>query len=274
MKITLILPDLHLRWRHADKIIKHVGISDEDEIIFLGDFFDDFGDDPNSIGEMCDWLEDSATKPNRIHLFGNHDLHYAFAHNQFPCSGYAQWKYFLIHDRFEGLKIWDKFKYYHVLDGKWLLTHAGLHQNWVPKEIAELHVDRPKFLKALTAYLDQEIVKGHRDESWMFHAGHSRGGFQPVGGISWCDYTCEFHPVKGLNQMLGHTPQRQAAVWTYLKGNSKPTRHPINAPWKPTPSDYDDVQRSYNICLDVHGNMHWAVWQNEDLTFGNYREDL
>jgi len=241
----------------------------------LGDFFDDFGDDPNSIGEMCDWLEDSVTKPNRIHLFGNHDLHYAFAHKRFPCSGYAQWKYFLIHDSFEGKSIWDKFKYYHVLDGKWLLTHAGLHKRWVPKEIAALHVDRPKFLASLAEYLDQEIIKGHRGESWIFGPGLSRGGFQPVGGISWCDYTCEFYPVKGLNQICGHTPQsNQTAVWTYLKGTSRPTHHPINAPWAPNPKDYDDVQRSYNICLDVWQNTHWAVWDGTTLGFGNMLNSL
>lgn len=265
---------MHLRWQHADKIIKHVGVADDDEIIFLGDFFDDFGDNPNSIGEMCDWLANSVTKPNRIHLFGNHDLHYAFENKRFPCSGYAQWKHFLIRDRFEGLKLWDKFKYYHVLDNKWLLTHAGLHKRWLPKEIADLHINRREFFDKLKSFLDQEIVKGHRGESWIFHAGSSRGGFQPVGGISWCDYVCEFYPITGLNQICGHTPQNGVAYWTHRKGNSKVTRHPISETWSPKPEDFNDVQRSYNICLDVWANTHWAVWNGETLTFGNMREDM
>ena len=268
MKKTLIIPDLHLRWQQAQKIIDTVK---HDEIIFLGDFFDDFGDDPNSIGEMADWLEDSVRKPNRIHLFGNHDIHYAFADEHLQCSGYKQWKHFIIHDRYEKKDIWDKFKYYHILDDKWFLAHGGLHEHWVPKEILAFNQDRPKFLRELQAYLDAEIIKSHREGSWVLHAGGARGGALPFGGLTWCDFEREFVPVKGLNQIVGHTPQAgYTAKWLQLY-NGKLSYHPIDL-WYP--KILEGVHRSVNVDLDVYKNTTWAVWDGEKLSFGNWIDNM
>lgn len=271
MKITLIIPDLHLRWQQAQKIIASVKT---DQIIFLGDFFDDFGDNPEMIGEMCDWLEAEVKKPNRTFLWGNHDVHYARAESHLQCSGYEQWKYFLIRDRFENTKVWDAFKFFHILDGTWLLTHGGLHKFHLPENIANLHTDRPTFLKAVEQYLEEESRKAFRRESWMTQAGFSRGGGQRVGGLTWCDFEREFFPIKGLNQIVGHTPQGLGfAKWCYLKGNSSVTYHPVGA-LTPKPEDYHDVQRSYNINLDVYRNTHWAVWDGKQLRVFNYQDDL
>jgi hypothetical protein len=268
MGTTLILPDLHLRWAQAQKIIDNVP---HDEVIFLGDFFDDFGDDPQQVGEMCDWLEAAVKRKNWRFIYGNHDLHYAYAYRHLKCSGYADWKYFIIHDRFDGRKIWDRFEWYVVLDGKWLLTHAGLHESNVPKDIAKLHTDRPKFLKELSSYLDAQARLGLQGHSWCLNAGSSRGGHQAVGGIIWCDFNDEFYPVKGLNQIFGHTPQGQGARWCCQKGKSKPSLHPIEL-WKPNQKGFNDVEQSFNVDLDVWKNTHWAVWDGEELTFGNYNK--
>lgn len=270
-KITLIIPDLHLRWQQAQKIIDSVKA---DQIIFLGDFFDDFNDDPTSIGEMADWLENSVRQPNRIHLYGNHDVHYAYSARHLQCSGYADWKYFAIRDRIDHKHVWDQFKWFHILDGKWLLSHGGLHKFHLPAKIANLHADRPKFMRELEAYLTAESRKAFRDGSWFTHAGYSRGGSQRVGGLTWCDFEREFFPVKGLNQIVGHTPQGLGVPkWCYLKGNSQVIYHPYGE-WTPNPKDYNDVQRSYNIDLDVWKNTHWAIWDGEQLRVFNYQEDL
>ena len=145
-KITLIIPDLHLKWKQAEKIIASVGA---DEIILLGDYFDDFNDDPASVKETCEWLEASVAKPNRIHLFGNHDQHYAYPYRSFQCSGYAQWKYFIIHDSINP-KLWDKVKWFHFLDNRWLLCHGGLHELNVPPNITKFRTNRTKFVAELT----------------------------------------------------------------------------------------------------------------------------
>lgn len=268
--LVLIIPDLHLRHKQAEKIISHVKPG---EIIFIGDYFDSFVEDPNAIRATAEWFTWSIHQPNRIMVTGNHEMSYAFASRWFICSGYAQWKDFIINDIVER-KDWDKLKYYYILDGKWLLSHGGLHKFHLPDNIAKLHTDRPLFLQKIQEYLDTEIIKGHRNESWIFRAGYSRGGDHKVGGITWCDFDREFYPIKGLNQLFGHTPQDLGfAKWCYLKGNSHVTYHPINL-WMPKPEDYDNVQRSYNIDLDVHGNMHWAIWNGKSLSFGNYQDNF
>jgi hypothetical protein len=273
-KRVLILPDIHLKWKIADKIIWNVGA---DEIIFLGDYFDDFGDNVQMVKETCDWLEYSVNQPNHIHLFGNHDLHYAFANRYFTCSGYTDWKYFAIRDKLDGKKVWDKLKYYHILDNKWLLTHAGLHNLNVPAVISDLHNDREKFYSQLTKYLDEEIRKGHRNQSWIFHAGHARGGNQRVGGITWCDFNQEFYPVRGLNQILGHSPQQfGSAMWNVLDNESDTsdiTYYP-HREYHMKANELDDTSKSHNICLDVQDNMHWAIWDGKNIEFFNYKDDL
>lgn len=271
-KITLIIPDLHHRWHQAEKIIASVGA---DEVIFLGDYFDDFNDTPEMVKDTCDWLEASVAKPNRIHLFGNHDQHYAFIYKSFQCSGYAQWKYFIIHDSINP-NVWDKLKWYHFLDNRWLLTHAGLHKLNVPPHIKKHRTNRLKFIEDLSGYLDYEIRKGFNAGaegvgSWVFNAGHARWGHQRVGGITWCDFEREFNPVKGINQIVGHTPQQYGVRWCRMAEGGQIFHHPFNE-WKPTPEILDNPNLSSNICLDIYGNTHWATWDGKELTLGNYRD--
>lgn len=263
-KVTLIIPDIHLRWKQAEDIIASVK---HDEVIFLGDYFDDFGDTPDMISETCEWLAASVKKPNRIHLFGNHDVHYAFTYRTFCCSGYEQWKYFLIYDSLPR-DTWDHVKWYHILDDTWLLTHAGLHKSNLPKDIRALHTDRPKFLQEIANYLDVEIKEGFRKAanntgSWIFNAGASRGGFNKVGGISWCDYQSEFHPIKGLNQIVGHTPQRDTAKWCVLENDESLTRYPSS--FKPSKTLFANVHSSVNLDLDVWKNTHYAIWNGKTM---------
>lgn len=276
-KITLIIPDIHLKWERAEKIIASVGA---DEIIFLGDFFDDFSDTPAMVQDTCDWLAGSVAKPNRIHLFGNHDQHYAYPYRSFQCSGYAQWKYFIVHDNIDP-KVWDKLKWFHFLDGRWLLSHAGLHKLNVPDKIKKFRKDRPKFIAELTGWLGHEIRQGFQDGanskgSWVFNAGRARWGHQRVGGITWCDFTREFYPLRGINQIVGHTPQEQGVRWCILDHD------PINTDgqvvyrpydlFKPYLESLDNPDLSYNICLDVQGNMHYATWDGKELKIGNYKD--
>ena len=264
-KVTLIIPDIHHKWALAEKIISGVP---HDEVLFLGDYFDDFGDNPEMVQDTCDWLNASVAKPNRIHLFGNHDVHYAFAYRSFQCSGYDQWKYFIIHDSVSR-ETWDKLKWFHVLDNTWLTTHAGLHKFNLPDDIKALSNDRPTFLKAIAEYLDMEIVKGFQHGAnnksfWVFNAGHSRGGMQRVGGITWCDFDREFYPIKGLNQIVGHTPQSNGiAKWCVLNTDDKVSYHPTHLF---SPQEVGNSEYSFNLGLDVYRNMHYAVWDGKSLT--------
>ena len=272
-KITLIVPDLHHKWERAEKIISAVGA---DEILLLGDYFDDFNDDPGMVKGTAEWLESSVGKPNRVHLFGNHDQHYAYPYSTFRCSGYAQWKYFIVRDNINP-KVWDKLKWFHFLDNRWLLCHGGLHKLNVPAEVTKYRKNRVKFVNAITHYLDTEIRKGFNDGakglgSWVFNAGAARWGSQRVGGLTWCDYTAEFYPVQGINQIVGHTPQQYGVKWTRLTAEGQVFHHPY-AEYTPTPEELDNPELSINICLDsVGGNLQYGIWDGKQLKIGQYKD--
>jgi predicted phosphodiesterase len=275
IETTLILPDLHLKVEQADKIIKHVGA---DKIICVGDVFDDFGDNPESVRNAAEWFVDFVNNPNHIFLVGNHEQHYAYSYRTFQCSGYEQWKYFLIND-IVPRSVWDKLKWFHFLDGRWLLCHGGLHKLNVPDSIKKFRQDRPKFVAELTGWLDHEIIQGFQagangQGSWVFNAGRARWGQQRVGGITWCDFEREFYPLRGINQIVGHTPQMQGPKWCILENDplnsdGKVVYRPYDL-YKPTLAKLDDPDLSHNICLDVHGNMHWATWNGKELKLGSY----
>lgn len=270
-KITLIIPDLHHRIDQATKIINYVGA---DEVIFTGDLFDDFNDTPEMVQNSCEWLKWFVNQPNHIMLFGNHDQSYAFPYKTFRCSGYAQWKYFLISDIVDR-KTWDKVKWYHFLDNRWLLSHGGLHKFNVPESITKFRKDRQKFIQKLGEWLDDEIQKGFRasargNSSWIFNAGRARWGRQRVGGITWCDYTAEFYPVLGINQIVGHTPQQYGVKWTRLTAEGHVFHHDF-ADYTPTAEELDDPDNSINIDLDVLGNTHYGIWDGKKFQIGDYK---
>ena len=268
--ITLILPDLHLRHEQAEQIIKYVK---PDKIIFLGDYFDDFNDNPDMVKETADWLSWSIHQPNRIYIAGNHDIQYAFANRYFKCSGYEQWKDFIINDIVTN-KDWNKLVFYYFLDNKFLLTHAGLHKLHVPNHILDLYKNRDKFYEALDQYLHEEVIKGFHNEGWIFKAGNARGGFQRVGGITWCD-TKEFYPIIGLHQIFGHTPQQYGeAVWIKQDSiNSKPYNKLHNRTALSL-KKINNTDCSYNLCLDVWKDPHYAIWDGETLIVNGYDDDF
>ena len=155
-----------------------------------------------------------------------------------------------------------------------MLYQAGLHKLNVPDSVKKFRKDRPKFISELTQYLDAEIIKGFQNGasgtgSWIFNAGRGRGGSQQVGGITWCDFTREFFPVRGINQIMGHTPQMQGPRWCLLEENSEKLDGQVSYRphelWKPTIDLLDNPTRSTNIDLDVHGNMHYATWNGKNL---------
>lgn len=273
-KITLIIPDIHHKWKQAEKIIASVGA---DEIIFLGDFFDDFNDTPDNVRDTCKWLESSVVKKNRIHLMGNHDMNYRFSYPKLRCSGYADWKYFIVRDTMPKW-VWDAISWYHFLDDRWLLSHAGLHKLLVPSIIMESRSDRKKYIKELAEFLDTNAEKGIKsaangEHSWIFNAGFARWGTQRVGGITWCDYSREFNPFRGMNQIMGHTPSDMGTVWHWTRisedGN---VLHPKFNEWQPTLEELDNPDLSANLCLDVYSTMHWATWNGKRLEIGSYKD--
>ncbi len=254
--MPLIIPDIHLRFRLVDQILKH---EQPEQAIFLGDHFDNFNDNPDINRQAALWIKSRmATHPNDIWLWGNHDLSYAFNSRFTSCSGYTHLKHTLINDVLRPTD-WERFKFYHWLGDNWLISHAGLHPCYV---IDETTIHGYKSLDAIKAYLIEEDKKAQeairRSEGhWFFCAGRARGGVLKKGGLTWCDFNHEFNSIPGVNQIFGHTNMYASA-----KENN----------WKNTVGELHQPD-SRNYCLDTQ-NMYYALWCNNEITLKFVPDEL
>lgn len=274
MAKILIIPDVHNRCSDVESIIKRVA---HDEVTFLGDYFDDFGDDPNVIRDVADWFKFSVNQKNRTHLCGNHDVHYWFAQNKTTrCSGYDYAKSIAISDILT-TRDWEKLKFFSVIDDKWLLSHAGIHPDWITsKEIPTL--------TSVKQNLEHESVLAikkfyNNDGHWFGEAGYGRSyRARNAGGLLWCDWNDEFMPIRGIHQIVGHTPQFNPN-WKIIESDTSYKRQFVS----PMESDKnvrnvvlnDELKNdnSYNICLDSQpGSQYYAIYENGKLTVHNVND--
>jgi len=156
------------------------------------------------------------------------------------CSGYEKRKQDAINEVLEGISIVDKFKWYIWIDN-YLCTHAGLHPDFIDPEC--------KNNEDITNFLEKEAKRANsflisEKAHWFYGAGSSRGGSQRQGGIVWLDFNDEFECVDNLNQIVGHTTQRNTCSVLF---NDK----------------------SDNMCIDCHQNQYLVI-QNEKINIKNY----
>ncbi|MCE2497730.1 MAG: metallophosphoesterase [Nitrosopumilaceae archaeon] len=200
---TLVIPDIHHRYPTAEEIISR---ERPDLTIFLGDYFDDFGDGPEMAGRTAKWLarslECDGEEGGRIHLLGNHDLHYMTGNADYRCSGYSDAKRRVI-DSY-GID-WAKLRLYYWIGAAgtgWLCTHAGFSNRlYAQQRRTESEPVQDVLCRAV------EDLAGASDKSVphpFLEAGRSRGGPNSVGGLIWCDYG-EFVDIPHTRQIFGHT---------------------------------------------------------------------
>lgn len=85
MSNILVIPDVHLKFNILYPIIKEVTSKHKvDQLVFLGDYFDDWGQQTNNqlYQETCDYLTKLNKEYNCIFLLGNHDVPYLTGHLQ------------------------------------------------------------------------------------------------------------------------------------------------------------------------------------------------
>jgi predicted MPP superfamily phosphohydrolase len=189
---TLVISDLHNR---VDWIEPYLSSVEYDKIIFLGDYFDDFGDTPKDIKNSAKWLKQSLQNPDRIHLFGTHDMWYRFPHNRhLIASGNTRDKSDVINKILDE-EDWNLLEFYYF-EQDYLLTHAGLHPSFVD--------NNPK--SSLSKLIEEALIEIEEGKmSPILDAGLARGGLNLFGGITWLDWHEEFEIIQNLNQILGHT---------------------------------------------------------------------
>lgn len=189
MKVQII-SDIHNNYTNAEAQISKEGA---DRVIFLGDYFDGYGDesDIETVSNTAKWLQRSTYLPNRLHLFGNHDIWYSYGDCEPHCSGNSEFKRFVIKNHFSN---WNKL-YTHFWLDEWVCTHAGLSNRLY---------DIYKNDYSVTELLNESQIKSPKH--WLLSlVGEARGGIEgEVGGILWCDYD-EFEDIPGIKQIFGHT---------------------------------------------------------------------
>lgn len=195
----LVIPDIHHKWIKAEAIIR---AESPDKVVFLGDYFDDFGDSPMIAAGTARWLKRSLADRSRVHLVGNHDLSYMSGLPRLRCSGYGTAKHVAIASC--GIE-WSRLEPFCWIDGDaWLCTHAGLSAPFLESvRPGAAAGDVDDVLKGSIEDVDRASDAGHRHP--FLQAGTARGGPSETGGIVWCDYGEEYEDVPGLRQIFGHT---------------------------------------------------------------------
>ncbi len=223
---TIIIPDIHNR---VDWIESFLSSLEYDNVVFLGDYFDEFKDTRKDAINAAEWLKQSLYKPNRIHLIGTHDIWYMFPKNPFvKASGNSSGKAKAI-NKILSKEDWELLKLFHYTQLHWI-THAGIH----PSFADETNI-RNKIRIETNKALDD--VKNGNSNPWL-GAGEARGGYQKFGGIIWLDWNEEFEPIPYINQIVGHT--------THI--------HPVE----------NCTKNSKNYCIDTR-NKHIGILENGEF---------
>lgn len=195
---TIVIPDLHHR---IDWVQPFLAETKYDEVVFLGDYFDDFGDNSGIAFKTAKFVLEMLDFPNSHLILGNHDMAYRFFNNQqlTNCSGYTLHKCSVINTILEP-QDWDKTVLYYETQG-FFLSHAGIR-----KETFGFSHNKDVKLELIRKTLAKALQDAYNNKySNILAAGYIRGGFQPFGGITWLDWR-EFSPITNINQIVGHTP--------------------------------------------------------------------
>lgn len=265
----LIIPDVHLK---IDRVEKIIATHEFDVLISLGDWFDDFNDTVEDNRKTAEFILRLYKEygENFIWLLGNHDIPYVYPEvsRSYWCSGNTPEKAKAIAKVFNRklnkallkLSYIVKFKKHKPI----VFSHAGIHvvqfkENLYLAGIPDITTDKIS-LKCEQVLLNCEL--GRPDT--FLSAGPARYGYAPIGGITWLDWNMEFAPVKGLSQIVGHTPNIRPMMTDgesdveAIEELSEKTKHVLEA------------KKCYNINLDTHLN-HYAILDNKELTIYRYK---
>lgn len=266
----LIIPDIHNNHTVAEGLITKIK---PEHTIFLGDYFDDFNDTSEEIADTADWLSWSVTQKDRTHLMGNHDVHYRFANNSgVRCGGYEIGKSVIISNRVKD-EHWKQIKFFANV-GDWIISHGGVHPYWIdpvkfrnkePISISKSELIKKLERDSIECIKDLNKGRGH----WFVVAGFARSRSPFVGGLTWCDFNQEFEPIRGIHQIIGHTPSRDEIRWRVLKSNDDAVYAPQGA--KPELNE----NTSFNVCFDSYPALKWyGILEGNELSIHETKDAL
>jgi hypothetical protein len=194
----LVIGDIHNKIIEVKNILNTYE-SEVDQVIFLGDYFDDHGN--SNPDDTVKWLKESIYKENRIHLIGNHDVQYFFPQYAKYCSGYNGYTQLVIDEFFSGSEIRLYFSLY-FKDKYFWYSHAGFHPYWIEHPVMGIDF---KDIEYRIMPKEEEKLHSNQLGNLVKAVGKSRSGLDAYGGILWLDFNCEFTPIENMNQIVGHT---------------------------------------------------------------------
>jgi len=205
---TLVIPDLHHRTAAADRILAAEAQSPH-RVVFLGDYLDDFGDNPDIARGTAEWMRRQIEAGHTL-LWGNHDLPYGFRPDLHRCPGYEPRKAAEV-NKVLTRPLWKKLKLWHLVnvpgDRPWVLSHAGFHPGWFDLAGGPGRANPLAHLEWLHKEALEMLYEAGETHPVINACPQSRGGRDPIGGVLWMDWG-DFRPLRGLNQLVGHTPLR------------------------------------------------------------------
>lgn len=224
---SLIIPDIHNKTQKADEIIK---ASTPDEVIFLGDYFDSLGDNPEMAEQTARWLKNRLYLPGYFFILGNHDAGYRWPKCPWmTCTGYKLEKQERI-NKVLTQKDWEK-TLFAVERGTWWLSHAGLHPNIFCHPIMGFDPKR------VWSMLHEAEFKGQANIHSPILDEKRAEGDAPSGPL-WLRWN-EFEPITNVNQIVGHT-------------------------WQESPQ-WKNTEDSKNLNLDTHLE-YYAILEDGEVT--------
>lgn len=182
-------------------------------LILGGDYFDAKSDRAGTSGEMCDLLLSLRQEfgERLTLLWGNHDIQYlealpAMRQRRNPRNFYYKIPGDYTNSQAKKIakRLPDDFiqsgKLFAEINGH-LISHAGLAPEFWPEA-----PDRETALHQLEEQCNAALLNlAHRDFK-LLQSGATRGGTQPIGGMTWLDFNEEFEDALPLPQIFGHTP--------------------------------------------------------------------
>ena len=210
----IVIPDVHNRVGAAEAVASKYPNHTK---VFLGDYFDDYHDNPYIAKRTADWLRWSVYQPDRIHLMGNHDLPYACPTIYSMCPGWSRDKHaavgkVMLRADWECLELVSIIQ----LERPLVLSHAGftlasIHSVQSACDVAS--DGRADHLRDLTPEENLDTIRekanncmqaimGGWYHSWL--AQGRRMGRPEAAGPFWLDMR-DHHPVNGIDQIVGHT---------------------------------------------------------------------
>lgn len=184
----LVVGDIHGDIFVLNQIIK---MFPSHHLIFLGDFLDSFVFSPEQQIECLTVILKGIEEGKMTSIYGNHEMSYISP--EFRCSGFnSKTNHMFKHLRSQ---VVEHFKS-HLWYPQWnlLITHAGMTQPlWDHYHLTP---------DTVNATLHDWFKRPNTPFHWV---GNRRGGFNKIGGPLWCDYYDEFHAIKEIRQIFGHS---------------------------------------------------------------------